>query len=54
MAFVTVWVGFGLKDLNGYRGRLRTTRVLWQLQGLAVDKVCGFYGHWGRLRTQRL
>ena len=31
--------GLGLvhKDFDGYRGRLRSSRVLWWLQGLAED-----------------
>ena len=54
VGFVSAGVGLGHTDFDGYRGRLRTSRVLWQLQGLAEDDEYGFCGHWGRLRTQRL
>ena len=36
VAFVATRLGIGYKECcNGYLGRLRTTRVLWWLQGLA-------------------
>ena len=44
VAFVSAGIGLGHKDFDGYRGRLRSTRVLWWLQGLAVDDEYGFYG----------
>ena len=37
VAFVSAGLGLGHKDLDGYRGRLRSTRVLWWLQVLAKD-----------------
>ena len=36
--------GLGNKDCDCYRGRLRTTRVLWRLQGLAENDQGGFCG----------
>ena len=32
------------KDFDGYRGRLRSTRILWWQQGLAEDDEHGFCG----------
>ena len=32
--FLSAGLGLGHKDFDGYRGRLRSTRVLWWLQGL--------------------
>ena len=54
MAFVCARVGLGHKDFHGYRGKLRTIRVLWRLQGLAEDVEYGFRVHWRRIRTQRV
>ena len=54
VVIVSSGVGLGHKDCDGYRDRLRTARVLWWLQQLKEDGKGGFYGHWGRLRTQRL
>ena len=42
VAFVSARLGLGHKDFDGYRCRLRSTRVLWWLQGLAVDDEYGF------------
>ena len=36
--------GLGLGHKDGYRGRLRSTTVLWWLQGLAEDDEYGFCG----------
>ena len=33
VAFVSAGLGLGHKDFDDYRGRLRSTRVLWWLQG---------------------
>ena len=44
-AFVSA--GVGHKDFDAYRDRLRTTMVLWRLQGLAEDGKYGFCGHKG-------
>ena len=35
VAFLSAGLGLGHKDFDGYRGRLRSTRVLW-LQGYRV------------------
>ena len=40
--FLSAGLGLGHKD--GYRGRLRSTRVLWWLQGLAENDEYGFCG----------
>ena len=48
VAFLSAGLGLGRKDFDGYRGRLRSTRVLWWLQGLAEDDehgFCGLKGH---------
>ena len=42
--FLSAWLGLGHKDLDGNRGRLRSTRILWWLQGLAEDDEYGFCG----------
>ena len=42
--FFSAGLGLGHKDFDGYRGRLRSTRVLWWLQGLAEDDEYGFCG----------
>ena len=42
--FLSAGLGLGHKDFDGYRGRLRSTRVLWWLQGLAEDDEYGFCG----------
>ena len=47
VAFVSAGLGLGHKDFDGYRGRLRSTRVLWWLQGLAEDDEYSFCGHEG-------
>ena len=44
MAFLSAGLGLGHKDFDGYRGRLRSTRVLWWLQVLAEDDEHGFCG----------
>ena len=44
VAFLSAGLGLGNKDVDGYRGRLRSTRVLWWLQGLAEDEEYGFCG----------
>ena len=44
VAFVSTGLGLEHKDSDGYRGRLRSTRVLWRLQGLAEDDEYGFCG----------
>ena len=44
VAFLSAGLGLGHKDFDGYRGRLRSTRVLWWLQGLAEDDEYGFCG----------
>ena len=48
MAFLSAWLGLGHKDFDGYRGRWRSTRVLWWLHGLAEDDEYGFCGLKGR------
>ena len=40
-------LGLGHKDFDGYRGRFRSTRVLWWLHSLAEDDEYGFCGHEG-------
>ena len=35
-------LGLGHKDFDGYRGRPRSNRVLWRLQGLTKDHEYGF------------
>ena len=47
VAFLSAGLGLGHKDFDGYRGRLRSTRILWWLQGLAEDDEHGFCGHEG-------
>ena len=47
VAFVSAGLGLRHKDFDGYRGRLRSTRVLWWLKGLAEDDEYGFCGHEG-------
>ena len=42
VAFLSAGLGLVHKDFDGYRGRLRSTRVLWWLQGLAEDDEYGF------------
>ena len=46
VAFLSAGLGLGHKGFDGYRGRLRSTRVLWWLQGLAEDEhgFCGLKG----------
>ena len=47
VAFLSAGLGFVHKDVDGYRCRLRSTRVLWWLQGLAEDDeycFCGLKG----------
>ena len=44
VAFLSAGLGLGHKDFDGYRGTLRSTRVLWWLQGLAEDDEYGFSG----------
>ena len=44
VAFLSVELGLGHKDFDGFMGRLRSTRVLWWLQGLAEDDEYCFYG----------
>ena len=34
VAFLSAGLGLGHKDFDGYRGSLRSTRVLWWLHGL--------------------
>ena len=46
-AFVSAGLGLGHKDCVGYRGRLRSTGILWWLQGLAEDDEYGFCGNEG-------
>ena len=43
VAFLSAGLGLGHNDFDGYRGRLRSTRVLW-VQGLAEDDKYGFCG----------
>ena len=43
MFFVATGRGLGHKDCDGYRGKLRTTKVLWRLQGLTEDDEGGFF-----------
>ena len=46
MAFVATRVSFGHKNwCDGYRVRLRITRVLWCLQKQAKDQNVGFCAH---------
>ena len=47
VAFVSAGLGLGHKDFHGYRGRLRSTRVLLWLHGLAEYDKYGFCGHEG-------
>ena len=35
VAFLSAGLGLGHTAFDGYKGRLRSTRVLWWLQGLA-------------------
>ena len=44
VAFLSAGLGLGHKDFDGYMGRLRSTRVLWWLQGLAEDDEYSFSG----------
>ena len=39
VAFLSAGLGLGHKDVDGYRSRLRSTRVLLWLQGLAEDNM---------------
>ena len=49
------WVGLGHNCCyDGLWGRLRTTRILWWLQGSDEDNKDGFCGHRDRLRTHTL
>ena len=49
------WVGLGHNCCrDGFRGRLRTTRMLWWLQGSDEDNKVGFCDHRDRLRTHTL
>ena len=43
--FVSAGLGIGHKDFDGYRGRLRFTRVLWWLQSLTEVEEYGLCGH---------
>ena len=45
VAFVSAGLCLGREYFDGYRGRLRSTRVLWWLQALAEND--GFCGHEG-------
>ena len=55
MVFVANGVDLGHNTCSdGYRDRLRTTRVLWWLQRLANDQRGGFSVNLGSLRTQRV
>ena len=44
VAFVSAGLGIGHKDFDGYRGRLRPTKVLLCLQGCAEVNEYGFCG----------
>ena len=44
VAFVSAGLGLGHIDFDGYRGMLRSTRILWWLQGFAEDDKYGFCG----------
>ena len=44
VAFRSAGLGLGHKGFDSYRGRLRSTRVLWWLQGLAKENEYGFCG----------
>ena len=44
VAFLSAWLGFGHTDFDSYMGRMRSTRVLWWLQGLAEDDEYGLCG----------
>ena len=44
VAFMSEGLGLGHKDFDGYRGRLRPTRVLWWLEFLLEDDEYGFCG----------
>ena len=48
-AFNDTGVGLGQKCCDGYRGRLRTTRMLWYIQRLAKVQKGGYCVHWGGL-----
>ena len=49
------WVGLGHnRCCDGFRGGLRTTMVLWWLQGSNEDNKDGFCDHHNRLRTHTL
>ena len=39
LAFVSTGLGLGHKDFDGYRGRLRSIRVMWWLQGLVWQRT---------------
>ena len=47
VVFVSAGLGLGHKDFDGYMRRLRSTRVLWWLQGMAEDDKYCFCGHEG-------
>ena len=42
--FLSAGLGLGHKEFDGYRGRLRSSRVLWWLQSLAEDDEYDFCG----------
>ena len=47
VTFVSAGLGLGHKYFDGYRGKLRSTRILRWLQGLAEDDEYGFCGYEG-------
>ena len=42
VAFLSAGLGLEHNDFDGYRVRLRSTKVLWWLHGLAEDDEYGF------------
>ena len=47
VAFVSAGLDLGYKDFDGYGCMLKSTGILWWLQGLAEDDEYGFCGHEG-------
>ena len=44
VAFLSAGLDLGHKYFDGFRGRLKSTMILWSLQGLAEDDEYGFCG----------
>ena len=57
MVWLVAWLLGRLREnccCDGFRARLRTTRMLWWPQGSDEDNKGGFCGHRNRLRTHNL